>query len=65
MNTEVVQDGVNGYLARNPAEWVERLAGLARDAAVRARLGQAAFETVQSSYSTDRGLRELRKALRR
>lgn len=51
VNTEIVRDGVNGFWAKNPEEWVDRLALLLRDSGLRKRLGQAARQTVEQEYS--------------
>jgi len=51
MNTEVVQDGYNGYICREPADWLQRLHQLLMDAAYRQRLGQAARATIEQRYS--------------
>ncbi len=50
-NTEIVRDGVNGFWAKSPEEWVDRLALLLRDSGLRKRLGQAARQTVEQEYS--------------
>ncbi|MDW8015380.1 MAG: glycosyltransferase family 4 protein [Bacteroidia bacterium] len=51
MNTEVIQEGVNGLFARTPEEWVEKLSYLIENPEVRQRLGQAARATVEAHYS--------------
>lgn len=51
MNTEVVQQGVNGYVCATPAEWREALETLLENAALRIRLGEAARATVVQRYS--------------
>lgn len=51
MNTEVVQDGVNGYICREPADWLHHLRQLLTDAAHRQRLGLAARATIEQRYS--------------
>ena len=47
MNADLIQPGQNGLLARSPGDWVEALASLANDAALRARLGRAGRETAR------------------
>lgn len=51
--SEVVEDGVQGYLfpPDNSALFVERLITLARDAALRERMGKAALEQAQRSFA--------------
>lgn len=51
MNTEVVQDGHNGYICREPAAWHARIHQLLTDAAHRQALGQAARTTIEQHYS--------------
>lgn len=51
MNTEVIQDGVNGLWASTPEEWVEKLSYLIENPEARWRLGQAGRATVEAHYS--------------
>ncbi len=51
VNSTIVQDGVNGFLAASDAEWKEKLSKLIADADLRHRLGQAARRTVEEKYS--------------
>lgn len=51
MNTEVVQENVNGYICREPAEWLTRLRQLLIDASHRQALGLAARATIEQRYS--------------
>jgi glycosyltransferase involved in cell wall biosynthesis len=51
VNSEIVQDGVNGYLARSDDEWLERLAALIESVELRREIGRAARETVVARYS--------------
>jgi glycosyltransferase involved in cell wall biosynthesis len=51
VNTEIIQDGVNGYLAADTDEWVRKLAALVEDADLRARMGREARRTVEERYS--------------
>lgn len=51
VNSEIVQDGVNGFLAGGVEEWVEKLSRLIDDADLRRRMGQAARTTVEERYS--------------
>jgi glycosyltransferase involved in cell wall biosynthesis len=50
--TDIVQDGVNGFLARTPDEWYDRLHVLIRDASLRRDMGAAARRTVVERFST-------------
>lgn len=51
VNTEIVSDGVNGFLAGCDNEWFERLSQLIESAEMRRAIGQAARETVVARYS--------------
>lgn len=51
VNSEIVQDGVNGFLASTEQEWIEKLLLLIEDPALRQKLGRAARETVEGKYS--------------
>jgi glycosyltransferase involved in cell wall biosynthesis len=63
-NAEIIQDGLNGFHARNEDEWVDRLARLLSDPALRARLGAAARITVERSYSAEVHVPRLATVLR-
>ena len=54
VNTEIVEHGVNGFLARDLEEWVEHLSRLLDDPALRQRMGRAGRQTVEARYSTER-----------
>jgi hypothetical protein len=51
VNREIVQDGVNGFLASTPDEWRHKLSALMGDANLRRRLGAAGRRTIQARYS--------------
>jgi glycosyltransferase involved in cell wall biosynthesis len=51
VNSEIIRDGENGLLARDEAEWVEKLGLLLRSPELRARLGRAGRATVEERYS--------------
>ncbi|SHL54424.1 glycosyltransferase family 4 protein [Hymenobacter psychrotolerans] len=51
MNTEVVQQGQNGYVCATAAEWRSALELLLRDPHLRIRLGEAARATIVDRYS--------------
>lgn len=48
---ELIESGVNGYLAASPETWHEHLAHLIENVSLRARLGAAARETIEARYS--------------
>jgi len=51
VNREIIQDGVNGFLASTPDEWRLKLAALMADGDLRRRLGAAGRRTIQERYS--------------
>ena len=51
VNTDILQDNENGFLAATEAEWVEKLTRLLRSAELRRRLGHAGRTTVEEKYS--------------
>lgn len=51
VNAEIVEHGVNGFLASSDAEWAEALQTLLRDANLRARMGEAGRRKVERDYS--------------
>ncbi|MDF9392309.1 MULTISPECIES: glycosyltransferase family 4 protein [Methylococcus] len=63
VNTEIVEHGVNGFLASNDGEWTEAITTLANDAVLRQRLGQAAREKVVRAYSLQSQLPRLQEIL--
>src|SRR5262249_54113335 len=51
VNKDIIVDGVNGFLASTPQEWVEKLGRLLVDPELRARFGAAGRKTVEERYS--------------
>ena len=51
VNGEIIQDGVNGYLPRNPSQWVERIRELIENPQLRLAIGNAGRQTVVERYS--------------
>ena len=51
VNTDIIQDDENGFLAGTEAEWVDKLSLLLRSAELRRRLGDAGRATVEQKYS--------------
>lgn len=51
INATLVRDGENGFHARSPEDWVDRIARILRERELRDRLGAAARRTVESQYS--------------
>lgn len=51
VNTDIIQDGENGFIAGTEQEWVEKLSDLLRSSELRRRLGDAGRRTVEEKYS--------------
>ena len=51
VNSTILQDGVNGFLASSKNEWVEKISRLIEDPDLRRRLGAEARRTVERDYS--------------
>ena len=53
MNNQLVQDGVNGFPAKDTAGWVKALTALRDDRALRTRMGQSGRRKVEAEYSLE------------
>ena len=53
VNRQIIEDGVNGFLASTEGEWEEKLGCLIADPRLREKLGQAGRRTVTERYSLD------------
>lgn len=51
VNLEIIQDGVNGYLANSMEEWVDKISALIEQPALRIRIGKEGRNTVVTKYS--------------
>lgn len=51
VNTDIIQDDQNGFIANTEDEWVDKLSRLLQSAELRRRLGQAGRVTVEQKYS--------------
>jgi glycosyltransferase involved in cell wall biosynthesis len=51
VNVDIIQHGLNGYLAANTDDWEQSLSQLLSDQGHRHQLGMAARQTVEDSYS--------------
>ena len=63
MNVEVIDDGVNGFLAASSGEWHDRLTRLITDPQLRRQMGMAARRTVEERYSHHRHYPAFRDAM--
>jgi glycosyltransferase involved in cell wall biosynthesis len=53
VNTEIVKDGINGFLAESEEEWVDKLSLLIEFPDLRKRIGAEGRKTVVEKYSVD------------
>ncbi len=53
VNREIIQDGVNGFLASNTDEWIAKLDRLLDDAELRRRFAEAGRRTIEERYSLE------------
>jgi len=51
VNTEIIEQGVNGYLAHNEEEWFAQLSALIESPELRAELGRAGRQRVLEEYA--------------
>jgi glycosyltransferase involved in cell wall biosynthesis len=51
VNTDIIHDDQNGFIAATEDEWVDKLSRLLRSAELRRRLGDAGRATVEEKYS--------------
>jgi glycosyltransferase involved in cell wall biosynthesis len=51
VNREIIQDGVNGFLASTEDEWREKIGRLLADPDLRQRIGEAGRKTIEQRYS--------------
>src|SRR5262245_52081522 len=51
VNREIIQDGVNGFLASTNDEWIEKIGRLLAEPDLRARFGAAGRRTIEERYS--------------
>lgn len=51
VNTDIIEHGVNGFLASTDSEWIDCLSQLIESVELRQRLGEAARKTIDERYS--------------
>src|SRR5207249_10682627 len=51
VNRDIIEDGVNGFLASTQDEWVEKLGRLLTSRELRRRFGEAGRGTIEGRYS--------------
>ena len=53
VNTEIISEGVNGFLAKDENEWTEKISALIENPELRTRIGKEARKTVEDNYSVN------------
>jgi glycosyltransferase involved in cell wall biosynthesis len=53
VNSTIIKDGVNGFIAADRSQWLEKLRLLMHDTALRERIGRAGRATVENEYSAN------------
>jgi len=53
VNREIIEDGVNGFLAASEQEWCDKLSLLLKNPELRREIGLAGRKTVEERYSLD------------
>lgn len=64
VNREIIQDGVNGFLASTEQEWVDKLGRLLSDPDLRRTFGEVGRRTVEERYSLQKAAPILGATLR-
>lgn len=54
VNGQIIQNGENGYIASNKAEWLNTLSVLIENKELRDKLGMVSRKFIQSNYSVDK-----------
>ncbi len=63
VNTDIINDGVNGYLASTENEWIEKLCLLIESDELRLQIGKAGRKTIEESFSLNAQKKVLIEAL--
>lgn len=53
VNTEIIEDGINGFLANTENEWIEKVSQLIYSEQLRKNLGNSGYKTIIEKYSVD------------
>ncbi len=61
--SDLIQDGVNGMLARTPEEWEKKIEELILNPTLRHQIAQAGLETMRSQFTVARSFAKVRQVL--
>ena len=61
---DLIQDGVNGFLADSQQEWIQKLTALLDDPALRQRMGKLARQTIAECCAAEPWAHEVGKIIR-
>ncbi len=64
VHNQMIQHGVNGFLAKDEPEWTSRLSELMKSPQLRAKLGESARTTVQAHYDINHAAEAVGSVLR-
>ena len=53
MNRDVVKDGLNGFYANSPEDWIEKISVLIKDAPLRKEMGARGRDIVMKGYTIE------------
>lgn len=53
VNSEIIEDGKNGFLCNSEDDWYDALLQLIKDLELRKKIGKAGFQTIQEHYSVE------------
>jgi len=63
INTQIIENGITGFLAKNANDWSEKLKKLINDKALRIAMGKASRKKAEESYSFEFSTPKLIKCL--
>ena len=59
MNKEIINDGINGFLAKDESEWTKKLNSLINDGDLRKKFKNSARKEIKQNYSINSVLSKL------